>query len=111
MYDQFTVKLALELLDVCSQYNPDDESVMEIKVGIGRWADTGDIEFLEDAYRTYYFVTGFPVMQLGYDGIMEKLNKRKENQNVVKSLNFTRLMDLMHCLKKHRNLCLKHMKF
>lgn len=82
MYDRFTVMLALELLDVCSQYNPDDESVMEIKVGISRWADTGDIEFLKDAYRAYYCATGFTVMQLGYDGIMERLNKRKENQNV-----------------------------
>lgn len=82
MYDRFTVMLALELLDVCSQYNPDDESVMEIKVGIGRWADTGDIEFLKDAYWAYYAATGFTTMQLGYDDIMEKLNKRKENQNV-----------------------------
>lgn len=77
MYDRFTVMLALELLDVCSQYNPDDESVMEIKVGISRWADTGDIEFLKDAYQAYYGATGFTVMGLPYKDIMNRLDKRK----------------------------------
>lgn len=82
MYDQFTVKLAVEILELCSYYSPDDEDVMEVKIGIERWADTGEIEFLEDAYQAYYDATGFTVMGLPYKSIMNRLNKRKENQNV-----------------------------
>lgn len=82
MYDQFTVGLAVEILELCSYYNPDDENVMEVKIGIERWADTGDIEFLKDAYWAYYAATGFTVMGLPCKDIMDMLNKRKENQNV-----------------------------
>lgn len=77
MYDRFTVMLAVEMLDLCSHYNPEDETVMEVKLGIRRWADTGDIEFLKDAYWAYYAATGFTVMCLPCKDIMDALNKRK----------------------------------
>lgn len=82
MYDRFTVMLAVEMLDLCSHYNQEDKTVMEVKLGISRWADTGDIEFLKDAYWSYYAATGFTVMGLPYKDIMNRLNKREENQNV-----------------------------
>lgn len=78
MYDQFTVGLAVEMLDLCSHYGQEDETVMEVKLGIQRWADTGDIEFLKDAYQVYYRATGFTVMCLPYNDIMNMLNKREE---------------------------------
>lgn len=77
MYDRFTVRMAIEMLDLCSLYNPEDETVMETKLSIRRWADTGDIEFLKDAYRSYYAATGFTVMGLPCKDIMNALNKRK----------------------------------
>ena len=77
MYDQFTVELAVEMLDLCSHYNQEDETVMEVKLGIQRWVDTGDIEFLKDAYQAYYFATGFTVMGLPYRDIMNMLDKRE----------------------------------
>ena len=78
MYDRFTVMMAVEMLNLCSHYNPEDETVMEVKLGICRWADTGDIEFLKDAYQAYYDATGFTVMGLPYNDIMNMLNKREE---------------------------------
>lgn len=78
MYDHFTAMLAVEMLDLCSQYNPEDETVIEIKLGIRRWADTGDIEFLKDAYQAYYRATGFTVMCLPCNDTMSALNKREE---------------------------------
>lgn len=78
MYDQFPVDLAVEMLDLCSHYSQEDETVMEVKLGIRRWVDTGGIEFLKDAYQTYYFATGFTVMCLPYNDIMNMLNKREE---------------------------------
>lgn len=77
MYDQFTVELAIEMLNLCSYYSQEDETVMEVKLGIQRWADTGDIEFLKDAYQAYYDATGFTVMGLPYRDIMNMLDKRK----------------------------------
>lgn len=78
MYDRFTVMMAVEMLDLCSHYNPEDEIVMKIKLGIRRWADTGDIEFLKVAYWSCYAATGFTVMGLPYNDIMNALNKREE---------------------------------
>lgn len=77
MYDRFTVMMAVEMLDLCSHYNQEDETVMEVKLGIRRWADTGDIEFLKDAYWAYYGATGFTVMGLPCKDIMHRLDKRK----------------------------------
>lgn len=77
MYDRFTVMMAVEMLNLCSHYNPEDETVMEVKLGIRRWADTEDIEFLKDAYQAYYSATGFTVMGLPYKDIMNILDKRK----------------------------------
>lgn len=78
MYDRFTVMMAVEMLNLCSHYNQEDETVMEVKLGIQRWADTGDIVFLKDAYQTYYFATGFTVMGLPYRDIMNMLDKQGE---------------------------------
>lgn len=49
---------------------------MKVKLGIRRWADTGDIKFLKDAYWAYYVAT--TVMGLPYNDIMNALNKREE---------------------------------
>lgn len=68
----FTTQLVIWLVKECLPYDedPDSEDVLN---SLDKYAETGDIQHLKDAYGHFYACTGFYFNGMGYTEVMSRL--------------------------------------
>lgn len=65
MFDQFSVRLAMKLTKICSEYDESDTNIAHMKSDLDDWSLTGNQELLIMAFNTYFSCMGdtiFPGM-------------------------------------------------
>lgn len=65
MFNQFSVRLAMKLTKICSEYDESDVNVAHMKSDLDDWSLTGNQESLIMAFNTYFSCMGdtiFPGM-------------------------------------------------
>lgn len=68
----FATQLVIYLVKACLEYNKDPDS-KDVLDNVDRYAETGDIQYLKDAYGHFYACTGFLFNGMGYNQVMSKL--------------------------------------
>lgn len=65
MFNQFSVRLAMKLTKICSEYDESDTNIAHMKSDLDDWSLTGNQELLIMAFDTYFSCMGdtiFPGM-------------------------------------------------
>lgn len=68
----FTTQLVIWLVKECMGYREDPDS-KDVLDNVDKYAETGDTQYLKDAYGHFYACTGFDFNGMGYKEVMSKL--------------------------------------